>query len=114
MDNNPLLNSHLISFSIDASLVDQDIDKKSDSDISSIDSDIEIDDAEQVNTDFIQLNLNNDDSNSDDELENSRTSSNNEEIICLDQMPSSTAAKYQPSQLLLFIINVDSGVSKRR
>ena len=93
MDNDPLLNSHLIPFSTDDSLIDQDIDKRSDSDISSIDSDIEIDDTEQVNTDFIQLNLNNDDSDSDDELENSKTSSNNEEIICLDQTPPSTTAK---------------------
>ena len=93
MDNDPLLNSHLIPFSTDDSLIDEDIDKRSDSDISSIDSDIEIDDTEQVNTDFIQLNLNNDDSDSDDELENSKTSSNNEEIICLDQTPPSTTAK---------------------
>ena len=93
MDNDPLLNSHLIPFSTDDSLIDQDIDKRSDSDISSIDSDIEIDDTEKVNTDFIQLNLNNDDSDSDDESENSKTSSNNEEIICSDQTPPSTTAK---------------------
>ena len=91
MDNDPLLNSHLIPFSIDDSLIDQDIDKKSDSD-SSVDSDIEIDDTEQVNTDFIQLDLNNDGSGSDDELENSKTSNNNEEIIFLDHTPSSTTA----------------------
>ena len=43
---------------------------------------------EQINQDFIQLNLNNDDDDtSEDEYENSTTSDYNEEIICSTHTP---------------------------
>ncbi|CAF5036475.1 unnamed protein product, partial [Rotaria sp. Silwood1] len=70
MDNDLIIDYHLLPLNID----DDDIDQESDSDISSINSYIEVDDAEQVNDDFIRLNLSNDYYGSEDELENSTCS----------------------------------------
>ncbi|CAF1683320.1 unnamed protein product [Rotaria magnacalcarata] len=66
MDKHLMLNSHLLPLNID----ENDMNQESDSDISSINSDIEVDEAEQVNEDFIRLNLTNNEHSSEDELEN--------------------------------------------
>ncbi|CAF4148505.1 unnamed protein product [Rotaria magnacalcarata] len=89
MDKDLMLNSHLLPLNID----ENDINQESDSDISSISSDIEVDDAEQLNEDLIRLNLTNNEHSSDDELENSTNFDNNEEIICLSQLSSSSTSK---------------------
>ncbi|CAF1467717.1 unnamed protein product, partial [Didymodactylos carnosus] len=69
---------------------DDHIDKDSDSDSISIASDVEVHHTDLVNDDFIRLNLNHDDNNSEDEIEN-LTSFNNGEVIYIDPTsPSST------------------------
>jgi hypothetical protein len=89
MDNDLINTSHLLPLNIENDFLDP----ESDSDDSSIDSDIEIDDAENINDDFIKLNLINDDSSSDDQLESSTTSNDIEEIICSIQTPNVSTTK---------------------
>jgi hypothetical protein len=55
MDKDLTTNSHLLPLSVDEHYVNQ----ESDSDNSSINYDIEVDDAQQVNDDFIRLNFSN-------------------------------------------------------
>jgi len=55
MDTDLITNSHLLPLSID----EDDVNQGSDSHTSSINSHIEVDDAQQVNDDFIRLNLSN-------------------------------------------------------
>ncbi|CAF3305673.1 unnamed protein product [Rotaria sp. Silwood2] len=83
-----IINSHLLPLNID-----NDVGQESDSESSSIGLDIEIGDTEQIDQDFIQLNLNNDDDTSEDGYENSTTSDNNEEIICSTHTPNIPTAK---------------------
>ncbi|CAF1304764.1 unnamed protein product [Rotaria magnacalcarata] len=89
MDKDLMLNSHLLPLNID----ENDINQESDSDISSISPDIEVDDAEQVNEVFIRLNRTKNEHSSEDELENSTNFDNNEEIICLSQLSTSSTSK---------------------
>ncbi|CAF1393636.1 unnamed protein product [Rotaria sordida] len=79
MDNDLIANCHLLPLNID----DHQVDSDSNSENSSIDSDIEVDDSEHVNDDFIRLNLSTDDNNSEDEVESLTYSSDNEEVIYL-------------------------------
>ncbi|CAF3411852.1 unnamed protein product [Rotaria socialis] len=88
MDKDLVTNSHLLPLN-----VNDDVHQESDSDVSSINSDIEVDDAEQVNDDFIRLNLSNNEYSSEDEIENSITGNNSEEIICLNQSSTSPKSK---------------------
>ncbi|CAF3623928.1 unnamed protein product, partial [Rotaria sp. Silwood2] len=53
MDKDLVTNSHLVTLNID----EDDFNQESDSDVISINSDIEADDAEQVNDAFTRLNL---------------------------------------------------------
>jgi len=55
MDKDFITNCHLLKLSVD----EDDVNQESHPDISSINSYIEVDDAQQVNDDFIPLNLNN-------------------------------------------------------
>ncbi|CAF3419411.1 unnamed protein product [Rotaria socialis] len=89
MDKDLMLNSHLLPLNID----ENDINQKSDSDICSISSDIEVDEVEQVNEDFIRRNLTNNEHSSEDELEYSTNFDNNEEIICLSELSTSSTSK---------------------
>ncbi|CAF5201112.1 unnamed protein product [Rotaria magnacalcarata] len=73
MDKHLMLNSHLLPLNID----ENDMNQESDSDISSINSDIEVDEAEQVNEDFIRLNLTN----------------NEHKILCLSELSTSSTSK---------------------
>ncbi len=66
MDKDLITNCHLLPLSIDS----DDINEESDSDISSIDSDIEVNDSELINDDFIRLDLSNNEHSSEDEPEN--------------------------------------------
>ncbi|CAF1347187.1 unnamed protein product, partial [Rotaria sordida] len=73
MDGNPIMNSHLLPLSFD----DDNVDQKSDSDSVSVDSDIEINDTNYINDDFIRLNLEHDNSSNEDEIESSAATANN-------------------------------------
>ena len=45
-----------------------------------------------MSDDFIQLNRNNDDNSSEDEIKNPTISNINEEVVCLDPTPSSSTS----------------------
>ncbi len=62
MNNDLITNSHLLPLSVD----ENDVNQESDSHISSINSHIEVDDAQQVNDDFIRLNLSNNEYSSEE------------------------------------------------
>ncbi|CAF1142384.1 unnamed protein product, partial [Rotaria magnacalcarata] len=66
MDKDLITNCHLLPLSIDS----DDINEESD-------SDIEVNDTELVNDDFIRLNLSNSEHSSEDEPENLSDSNNN-------------------------------------
>ncbi len=70
---------------------DDDANQESDTDSSSIDSDIEVNDTDLVNNDFIRLNLSNDDDSNEDEIDNLFVSTISEEIICIDPTLSSSS-----------------------
>jgi hypothetical protein len=62
MDKDLITNSHLLPLCVH----EYDVNQESDSDISSINSGIEVDDGQQVNDDFIRLNLSNNEYSSEE------------------------------------------------
>ena len=94
IDNDLIIDFHLLPLNTD----DDHVDQESDSDSNSTDSIIEVDNIEQVNNDFVRLDLSDYDNSSEDEPGNSTTSNSDEEIICLDQIPSASKAKAMSTQ----------------
>ncbi|CAF1017098.1 unnamed protein product [Rotaria sp. Silwood1] len=86
MDGDSIMNSHLLPLSFD----DDNVDQKSDSDSISVDSDIEVNDTNYINDDFIRLNLEHDNNSSEDEIESSITTTNNIIIPITDVQSFST------------------------
>ncbi|CAF2724479.1 unnamed protein product [Rotaria sp. Silwood2] len=86
MDGDPIMSSHLLPLSFD----DDNIDQKSDSDSMSVDSDIEVNDTNYINNDFIRLDLEHDNNSSEDEIESSTATANNIIIPITDVQSFST------------------------
>ena len=84
MDQKDIANAHLLPLNINNDYISD----ESDSDSNSIDSDLEVDDADKINDDFIRIDLGDNNDSSEDELDNSSITVQNDEITHLVLTPS--------------------------